>query len=86
MCLAVPALIKAIDGANAQVELGGVERTVSLLLTPEACEGDYVLVHTGFAISIVDKEEAQATLRLFEELVEHSVSQSRDSSSLLARQ
>lgn len=72
MCLAVPALIKAVDGAQAQVELGGVERVVSLLFTPEAREGDYVLVHTGFAISVVDEQEAQATLRLFEELVDKS--------------
>ena len=71
MCLAVPALVKTIDGTNAQVELGGVELVVSLLFTPEAREGDYVLVHTGFAISIVDEEEAQVTLRLFEELAEH---------------
>jgi len=70
MCLAVPALITAIDGAAAQVELGGVERVVSLLFTPEAREGDYVLVHTGFAISVVDEEEAQATLRLFQELAD----------------
>ena len=72
MCLAVPALIKVVDGAQAQVELGGVERVVSLLFTPEAREGDYVLVHTGFAISVVDEQEAQATLRLFEELVDKS--------------
>ena len=74
MCLAVPALIKVIDGTSAQVELGGVERAVSLIFTPEAREGDYVLVHTGFAISVVDEEEAQATLRLFQELFESPAS------------
>jgi hydrogenase expression/formation protein HypC len=74
VCLAVPALIKAIDGNSAQVELGGVERAVSLIFTPEAREGDYVLVHTGFAISVVDEEEAQATLRLFRELFESPAS------------
>jgi len=74
VCLAVPALIKAIDGTSAQVELGGVERVVSLIFTPKARQGDYVLVHTGFAISIVDEEEAQATLRLFQELFEHPAS------------
>ena len=74
MCLAVPALIKAIDGTSAQVELGGVERAVSLIFTPDAREGDYVLVHTGFAISVVDEEEAQATLRLFQELFEYPAS------------
>jgi hydrogenase expression/formation protein HypC len=70
----VPALVKSIDGTKARVELGGVERAVSLIFTPEAREGDYVLVHTGFAISVVDEEEARATLHLFEELIEHSIS------------
>jgi hydrogenase expression/formation protein HypC len=70
MCLAVPALIKAINGAEGRVELGGVERVVSLLFTPEAREGDYVLIHTGFAIGVVDEEEAQATLSLLRELTE----------------
>jgi len=70
MCLAVPALIKTIEGTQGRVELGGVERVVSLLFTPKAREGDYVLVHTGFAISVVDEEEAQATLRLLQELFE----------------
>lgn len=68
MCLAVPALIKTIDGTNAQVDLGGVERIVSLLFTPDARVGDYVLVHTGFAIGVVDEVEAQVTLQLLSEL------------------
>ena len=68
MCLAVPALIKTIDGTNAQVDLGGVERIVSLLFTPNARVGDYVLVHPGFAIGVVDEAEAQATLQLLSEL------------------
>ncbi|OQY26048.1 MAG: hypothetical protein B6I34_00790 [Anaerolineaceae bacterium 4572_32.1] len=70
MCLAVPALIKTINGTEALVELGNVERKVSLALTPEAGIGDYVLVHTGFAIGVVDEEEAQETLKLLQELVE----------------
>ena len=64
MCLGVPGVIKSIDGMEAEVELGGVSRTIGLIMTPEARVGDYVLVHTGFAISIVDEEEAQETLRL----------------------
>jgi hydrogenase expression/formation protein HypC len=70
MCLAVPALIKAIERTNAQVDLGGVERVVSLLFTPDVRVGDYVLVHTGFAISVVDEAEAQATLLLLREWIE----------------
>ncbi len=71
MCLAIPTQIKAIDEDNlAVVELGGVERQVSLIMTPEAQVGDYVLVHTGYAISLMDPEEAQASLEAFAELAE----------------
>ena len=68
MCLAIPALIKSIEGTNAIAEIGGVTRPVSIALTPEAQVGSYVLVHTGFAINVVDAEEAQETLRLLTEL------------------
>jgi hydrogenase expression/formation protein HypC len=68
MCLAVPTLIKSIDGQNAQVELGGVERTISLVMTPEAKVGDYVIVHTGFALSVLDEEDAKETLAMFAEI------------------
>ncbi len=70
MCLAIPTLITSIEGTSARAEIGGVERTISLALTPEARVGDYVLVHTGFAIGVLDEEEAQETLRLLEELAE----------------
>ena len=70
MCLAIPALVKSIDGATAQVEVGGVTRRVSILLTPEVKEGDYVLLHTGYAISSIDKDEALKTLELFQELAD----------------
>jgi hydrogenase expression/formation protein HypC len=73
MCLAIPALIQSIEGTNAQAEIGGVARTISLALTPEARVGDYALVHTGFAISILDEAEAHETLRLLEELVSSGV-------------
>jgi len=68
MCLAIPTLIKSIDGQNAQVDLGGIERSISVALTPEARPGDYVIVHAGFAISTLDEEEAQETLRMFAEI------------------
>lgn len=70
MCLAVPALIKSIEGKEAEAEIGGISRRISLWLTPEAKVGDYVLLHTGYAISIVDQEEAQETLKLFEEMAQ----------------
>lgn len=68
MCLAVPVKIVAIEGSNAEVEIGGVKRQVSLWLTPEARVGDYVLLHTGYAINIIDEAEARETLKLFEEM------------------
>ena len=68
MCLAIPALIKFIEDKEAEVELGGIARSVSLWLTPEAKVGDYVLVHTGYAINILDQEEAKETLSLLEQI------------------
>ena len=68
MCLAVPVMIQNIKGTQAMVELGGVKRTISLMLTPEAAVGNYVLVHAGYAIGIVDEEEAKETLHLLEEM------------------
>lgn len=70
MCLAIPTLIKSIEGTTARAEVGEVERTISLVLTPEAQVGHYVLVHTGYAIGVIDEEEAQETLRLLEELAD----------------
>ena len=68
MCLAVPVLIQNIEDTRAVVELGGVKRTISLMLTPEARVGNYVLVHAGYAIGILDEEEAKETLHLLEEM------------------
>ena len=68
MCVAIPAKVKSIEGHLAEVEVGGISRTVSLQLTPEARKDDYVLVHAGFAIHVIDEQEARQTLRLFEEL------------------
>jgi hydrogenase expression/formation protein HypC len=70
MCLAIPALIKSIEGKEAEIEIGGISRRISLWLTPEAKVGDYVLVHTGYAISIVDQDEAEETLEIFREIAE----------------
>ncbi len=68
MCLAVPAQIKRIDGTMAEVDLSGVSLSVGLDMTPDAAVGDYVIVHAGYAISVLDEAEAQETLRLFQEL------------------
>jgi hydrogenase expression/formation protein HypC len=70
MCLAIPARIKTKNGFEAEVEIGGVGRSISICLTPDAEIGDYVYVHTGYAISVVDEAEAQESLRLFQELAD----------------
>jgi hydrogenase expression/formation protein HypC len=68
MCLAIPVKIIAIDGDEAETEIAGVRRRVSIALTPEAKLGDYVLLHTGYAIGVVDEGEAEETLKLLEEI------------------
>lgn len=70
MCLAIPALIKSIDGKEAEAEIGGISRRVSLWLTPDARVGDYVLLHSGYAINILDQEQAEETLKLLREVAE----------------
>ena len=59
MCLAVPAKVVEINDQLASVEVQGVRRAASMMLLPEARVGDYVLVHAGFAMQIVDHEEAE---------------------------
>jgi len=70
MCLAVPALVKEIDGIQAEVDIDGVSRRISTYLTPEVSTGDYVLLHAGFAIKVIDRNEAQETLKLLRRLNE----------------
>lgn len=79
MCLAVPGKLVSIDASNptqGTVSLEGVERVVSLELvqstedSPGAVVGSWVLVHVGFALTVVDEDEAQETLRLLRELGE----------------
>ncbi|MBR1728445.1 MAG: HypC/HybG/HupF family hydrogenase formation chaperone [Selenomonadaceae bacterium] len=68
MCLAFPAKIIEKKDFLAKVELSGVTRDVSLMLLPEAKLGDYVLVHAGFAMQIVQKKEVDEMLALFDEM------------------
>jgi hydrogenase expression/formation protein HypC len=68
MCLAIPVKVVSIYGDLAEAEIGGVRRRVSIAFTPEAKIGDYVLLHTGYAIGVVDEAEAEETLKLLEEI------------------
>jgi len=75
MCLAIPALVVSVtDKEKAIVDLDGVRKQISTTLTPEAGVGDYVIVHVGYAIGMLDPDEAQQTLQLFGELVAMSES------------
>lgn len=69
MCLAVPAEIKSIDGHSATVDYGGVSRKANISLV-EAKVGDYVIVHAGYAIQVLDREEAEKTLEIFKEMLD----------------
>lgn len=71
MCLAVPGRILEIHGDDdmsrmARVSFGGIAKTVSLACVPEAVVGDYVLVHVGVALSVVDEREAAEVFRQLE--------------------
>ena len=68
MCLAVPAKVVEIKDQLAAVELNGVRRAASLMLLPEAKLGDYVLVHAGFAMQIVEEKDAEETYALLAEM------------------
>ena len=71
MCLAVPGQVLSIDDdelRTATVSFGGVTKTVSLALVPEAGVGDYVIVHVGFAISKLDEEAARRTLETYADM------------------
>jgi hydrogenase expression/formation protein HypC len=68
MCLAIPVRVVSIEGDEAETELAGVRRRVSIMLTPQVKVGNYVLLHTGYAIGIVNEAEAKETLKLLEEI------------------
>ncbi|RAU20660.1 HypC/HybG/HupF family hydrogenase formation chaperone [Paramagnetospirillum kuznetsovii] len=69
MCLALPSLVtELLADDNAKVNLGGVTKTVSLALVSDVKVGDYVIVHVGYALSVIDPEEAAQTLALFREM------------------
>jgi len=73
MCLAVPGKIIAITGDSplsrmGQIDFSGISKEISLAYLPEAQLNDYVIVHAGFALSIIDQEEAVASLAAFQQL------------------
>ncbi len=76
MCLAIPGQIVSLEEhpdseeRMGRIRFGGVIKTISLYCTPEAQVGDYVIVHAGLAIAVLDQAEAQAVLDDFKALAE----------------
>jgi len=75
MCLAVPGKIISIEGTDpifrsGKVSFGGIQKTINLAYVPEAMIGDYVLVHVGFAISIIDEAQAQEVFEYLRQMGE----------------
>ena len=71
MCLAIPAKVENLNDANmATVDVCGAKREISTDLTPDVNVGDYVLVHAGFSIDVVDEENAKITLEMIKDMPE----------------
>jgi hydrogenase expression/formation protein HypC len=68
MCLAIPGKVVSIEGTIAIIDFGGVQRETNTSLV-EVKPGDYVIVHAGFAIQVVDELDALETIKLWEELL-----------------
>jgi len=64
MCLAVPVKVVSVEGNRATVEFAGNRRPASLMLVPEVKVGDWVLLHAGFAITVLAEDDARESLRL----------------------
>ena len=71
MCLAVPGRIVLIDGPRATLEVSGVQLLARVDLLPEAQVGNWVLVHAGFAITVIDETAASEIIRLREQVSQH---------------
>lgn len=72
MCLAVVGRIDEIRGETAVAEILGVRREISIVLVPEAKINDYVMIHAGFAINLMDEADARETEQLIIEVLKHS--------------
>lgn len=70
MCLGLPAKVVSIDGNSGNVEMMGVTNKISIELLENVKVGDYVLVHAGCAIQVLDEEEALRTIDIFNEIKE----------------
>ncbi len=69
MCIASPGLVKKITGLSAEVDFGGVTRSAETTLVPHVKKGDYVFVHAGFIITILEKKDALERMKLVREVL-----------------
>jgi hydrogenase expression/formation protein HypC len=72
MCLGVVGRIDEINGETATAEILGVRRDISIVLVPEAKIGDYVMIHAGFAINLMDEKDARETEEMIIEVLKYS--------------
>lgn len=84
MCLAVPGKVISITGEDpimrtGRIDFGGVIREVNLAYVPEAKLGDYVVVHVGFALSVIDEEEANKVFEYLRQIGEMEISDEDES-------
>jgi hydrogenase expression/formation protein HypC len=70
MCLAIPLRLVSVNGTDAVGEVGGIQREVSIMMTPDVKVGDYVIVHAGFAIQVLDQKEAEENLEILRQIGE----------------
>ena len=70
MCLAIPGKVIAINGDTGDIDFGGVTKQTNLSMV-EAKVGDWVVIHAGFAIEVMDEEDAKETIRLWNEVLDH---------------
>lgn len=70
MCLAIPGKIIAINGDTGDVDFGGVTKQTNISMV-DAKVGDWVVIHAGFAIEVMDEEDAQETIRLWNDVLDH---------------
>ena len=75
MCLAIPGKVLEVEGddpafLSGKVDFGGIRKEVCFAYTPSVQPGNYVLVHVGFALEIIDEQEAQRTLTTFDEMLQ----------------
>lgn len=70
MCLAIPVqVVRLLENLRARVNIGGIEKDISIVLVPDVMVGDYVILHSGYALTQLNEIEANKTLALFDQML-----------------